>query len=202
MTRHLFGSLALSVAIFSGGCGGDDRPDPSTAPAALDLAGRWLSECVDQGNGTFARLDFDLTESDWALEYVVHGDAACSAALATVHIAGGYAVERPSAAVAGAHEARFGFGDKTITAHVDAIAEQLTSAGCGADAWQLGVAQSVADGCAAFGQHPIADCPADYDVVKRDGDQLNFGKRPADNDMCTAAKRPTELSPVTLARRP
>jgi hypothetical protein len=56
-------------------------------------------------------------------------------------------------------------------------------------------------GCAGFGQYPGADCPADFDVVKRDGDDLFFGARPADNDMCTAAKRPTALSPVANHRR-
>lgn len=60
--------------------------------------------------------------------------------------------------------------------------------------------QSVAEeGCAAFGQYPVDACPADYDLVARDGDTLYFGQRPADNDMCTPERRPTELSPLALA---
>jgi hypothetical protein len=95
-----------------------------------------------------------------------------------VHIDGPYELERPSTAVAGAWEAR------------------------GAADFATGVAQDVLrTGCAGFGQYPGADCPADFAVVKRDGDDLFFGARPADNDMCTAARRPTALSPVANHRR-
>ena len=48
-------------------------------------------------------------------------------------------------------------------------------------------------GCAGLGAYPVADCPADYDIVKlsEDGTELSFGARPADNNMCTPENRPT-----------
>jgi len=77
--------------------------------------------------------------------------------------------------------------------------DALDGAGCGADAWEIDVGQSVAEeGCAAFGQYPLADCAADYDIVSRDGDTMFFGSRPMDNDMCTPERRPVELSPLPL----
>jgi hypothetical protein len=57
-----------------------------------------------------------------------------------------------------------------------------------------------AAGCAAFGQYPAAQCPADFDLLDVDGGTLHFGNRPADNNMCTPDRRPTQLSTVGLTR--
>jgi len=57
-----------------------------------------------------------------------------------------------------------------------------------------------AAGCPALSSYPRATCSADYDVVKVDAAALQFGKRPADNDMCTAEKRPTALNSDVLHR--
>ena len=167
---------------------------------APDLAGNWLSPCFDQGDGTFANLDFDLAADEWALDYTVHGDEACMVPLVSVHIEGPYTLEQPSA-VDGAWEAVFAFDTKTITPHAPPLVEALDGAGCGTDPWAVGVTQSIAQGCAAFGQYPLKSCAADYDIVALDGDTLRFGARPADNDMCTPAKRPAELSPLAMARQ-
>lgn len=56
-------------------------------------------------------------------------------------------------------------------------------------------------GCATLGQYPIATCPADYDLVKVEGDDLTFGARPKDNDMCTPDKRPQALAPLSSKRK-
>jgi hypothetical protein len=192
-------TLLIASTLIVTACGTSAPNPPETPAAGPDLAAPWSSACFDQGNGTHAKLEFDITAATWKLDYRVNGDAACSVPLATVHIEGPYAIERPSGAVPGAYEARFGFAQKTLTAHAQAIADNLDEAGCGDGAWKVGVAQSVLEkGCAAFGQYPAASCPADYDLVRRDGTKLSFGKRPADNDMCTPAKRPTELSPLAL----
>jgi hypothetical protein len=166
-----------------------------------------VSDCTPSpqadGSTQYFRLDFDLTPTEWALDYVVHGDPACDVPLVTVHIEGPYALERPSDAVAGAWEARFGFTSKTIRPEVDGLRDFLNSLeGCGTADFETGVAQDVyASGCAGFGQYPQASCDADYDLVRLDGDSLFFGARPADNDMCTPEKRPTALSPVANRRQ-
>jgi hypothetical protein len=181
----------------------DSAPGSGGGAASVDIAGHWLSSCFDQGDGTFAQLDFDIETAQWALDYEVHGSASCDAPLATVHIDGPYAIEGASATVANAFDARFGFANKTITPHAQPIADALEAGGCGGSPWQLDQPQSVADdGCAAFGQLPVAQCPADYDLVARDGDALRFGKRPADNAMCSADARPEELSPLSLSPAP
>lgn len=187
-----------------GDAGGSTRLDGGDAPS---LAGRWTSDCLPSpqadGSTQYFDLDFDLDATSWALDYVVHGDAACEVPLVTVSIAGPYTIERPSSTVPGAWEARFAFERKTIRPEVDGLRDFLNSLeGCGAAEFQTGVAQDVyASGCPAFGQYPESACVADYDLVQRDGDVLRFGERPADNDMCTPEKRPATLSPVENRRR-
>jgi hypothetical protein len=204
---------AASLTLFVLACGSESpsAPDATTggedAAAPPSLVGRWVSDCTPSpqadGSTQYFRLDFDLAATDWALDYVVHGDAACEVPLVTVHIEGPYALERPSNVVAGAWEARFGFTTKTIRPEVDGLRDFLSSLeGCGAADFETGVAQDVyASGCPGFGQYPQAICEADYDVVLLDGDSLFFGARPADNDMCTPEKRPAALSALANRRQ-
>jgi hypothetical protein len=184
---------ALAASVTLGACG--DAPDSP----AIDLAGRWKSACTDPGGGQAIRLSFDLTPDAWALDYANFGDAACAAPALTVHIEGPYAVTGASATVAGAYEARFGFARKTVTPSTDGAAVFLAQA-CGGGTFTAGAATDIAGGCAGLGMYPLASCAADYDLVARAGDRLQFGARPADNDMCTEARRPTALSPILLAR--
>jgi len=46
----------------------------------------------------------------------------------------------------------------------------------------------------------ITKVSVNYDIVKLDGDKLQFGDRPADNDMSTPEKRPTKPSQVYANR--
>jgi hypothetical protein len=206
--RAVFVLLSLVVAA----CGGTtatpvDATAGGDASAAPSLAGQWLSDCTPSpqadGSTQYFRLDFQLSASDWEVDYVVHADADCAVPLVTVAIAGPYELERPSSSVDGAWEARFGFASKTIRPEVDGLRDYLNSLeGCGTEPFQTGVAQDVyASGCPAFGQYPEASCSADYDLVRLDGDALYFGARPANNDMCTPANRPTALSPVANRRQ-
>ena len=43
---------------------------------AADLVGTWQSPCFPspQGDGSFNQLTFKMTESEWDLDYVAHGD--------------------------------------------------------------------------------------------------------------------------------
>jgi hypothetical protein len=38
-------------------------------------------------------------------------------------------------------------------------------------------------------------------MVSRHGDELRFGKRPADNNMCSADRRPSVLGDLVLHQR-
>jgi hypothetical protein len=211
MTPRTF--VMCLVALFTVACG-SATPTPAGSadaaartPTAPSIAGRWVSDCTPSpqadGSTQYFRLDFDIQAADWAVDYTVHGDAACTVPLVTVHIEGPYTFERPSDAVAGAWEARFGFTRKTIRPEVDGLRDFLNSLeGCGTNDFATGVAQDVyASGCPSFGQYPQAICEADYDLVRLEGDSLVFGVRPADNNMCAPDRRPSAMSPVVNRRR-
>ena len=201
MLGFLRPSIALSFVIASA-CGPAQAPAASTPPS---LEGHWASACTPSpqpdGSTQSIKLDFTNGKTDWKLDYVTFGDAACATRIVTVSIDGDYALTAPSATTAGAWEARFGFAHKTITPHVDGVANALTGAKCGTGTWKVGEAEDVlTGGCPAFGQYPKAQCAADFDLVRVDGNKLHFGDRPKDNDMCTAGKRPTALSALEIAR--
>jgi hypothetical protein len=199
----------LSFFVLALACGGSSSndaggPPPDTAGGETPaLVGRWAAPCTPNDTGAFT-LDFDLTETRWSLDYDTFGDAGCASPLLTVHIEGPYEITGPSE-VAGAREARFAFDAKTITAHSDAAVAFLGGFGeaCGGPGtWSVDVARDVgASGCAPLGQRPIAECPADFDLVSVTSTELRFGARPADNDLCTPERRPTALSGLASLRR-
>jgi hypothetical protein len=198
MTR-IHRTLSASLLAFAA-CGGSApvAPDAPTSPVP-DLAGRWGSGCIDPGSGSALRLTFGLTATAWALDYESFADAACQVPVLQVHIDGPYSITRPSPSVAGAYEGRFAFAQKTVTpASADAVS--FLEQACGGGTFAVGVASDLSAGCAGLGAYPIASCPADFDLVARAGDLLQFGERPGDNNMCTEDRRPTALSPVQLVR--
>ncbi len=195
-------TAAFALACAHGGDGGDDPDNPEAAPR---IAGRYVSDCSPspQADGSTqylrARLRHRRRRVGARLRHPRRRRLRHQAGHRPHR--GPYELERPSTAV----EAR---GRPASASPPRRSARGRRPARLPQFARRLrrrrlrhrrrpGRAQG--PGCAGFGQYPGADCPADYDVVKRDGDDLFFGARPADNDMCTAAKRPAALSP---ARQP
>jgi hypothetical protein len=187
----------LALAVACGTSGSSQTPQGEDS-----LAGRWVSDCVPMNDQQGFALDFDIQPRTWALDYVVHGDKACGGKFMTVRIEGPYEVGATAATVPGAREARFGFTKKTVTAHTpEAVGFLSSAAGCGLQGLVQGTPFDISQtGCATLGQRPVAACSADYDLVKRDGERLQFGARPADNDMCSPEKRPQALSPLTVKK--
>ena len=118
----------------------------------------------------------------------------------TVNIAGDYTLEGLSGVDDGvmgddtSRNAVFGFTTKTATAHMeDAVA--VINGACAVTDVAVDTPLDITGGCAGLGAYPIADCPADYDIVKltEGNGSLGFGLRPEDNNMCTEDKRPTSF---------
>jgi len=189
------------VPVLLAGCG-SSHPAAAPPPAPVDVAGHWASDCTPSpdGKGDF-KMDFHNTASHWQLAYEVFGDPACTAALVEVDIAGPYEIGAPSPVVAGARDAVFHFATKTVTPRAQGLADAINGMpGCGGG-FAVGIMKDVyAHGCPELGLYPAAQCSADYDLVARDGDRLQFSHRPADNNLCTPDHRPHALSPVVLHR--
>ncbi|MDP2341572.1 MAG: hypothetical protein Q8O67_11475 [Deltaproteobacteria bacterium] len=199
--------VAVALAALAGCPGGQTKPDDKgLAHATPPIVGGWSSACFplsyEDGTEGFAQLVFDMTPTAWALDYTMFDDAACTSRLGTIHVDGPWVVERPSATLPGAFEARFDFGTRTVTPHVDGFIAFLQSMACGKSPYAVGAAQDIlASGCPTLGFQPTATCRSDYDLVFVNGGTLQFGARPKDNNMCTPDKRPTALgAPLAKVR--
>jgi hypothetical protein len=197
-------AIAAVVVIASACPGGQQKPDPAlTAPTPPALVGAWASSCfaVHNADGTdgFAKMDFNIQPATWALDLVFFAAEACATPLGTVHIDGPWVLERPSSILPGAFEARFDFAHRTVTPHVDGFIAFLQSMSCGKAPYAVGKEQDILEaGCPTMGFQPRAACPSDHDVIFVNGDTLQFGQRPPDNDMCTPERRPKALgAPLT-----
>lgn len=211
MNTSIFRLFPLIVAL---GCSGNDKESTPTesgtgdsgsgALTASDIAGRWVSggcEAYDDGQGgkNYLTRDFTFTESSWHLELGLFGDEGCTYGLFTVVIDGPYTLGALSSVAEGATDGTFSFQSNVWTALDQGLADTFTGAGCGSEPWVVGVSQDVTQtGCIGVA-HPIAECPAEYDLVGlRDG-QLYLGERIT--DMCTEAGRPQALGPYGLDAR-
>jgi hypothetical protein len=209
----LLAGAAAHALVALAGCGrgapGPVAPAAKAAASAPDLAGRWASPaCEHAPDGQGGQLSFTRTfllDADtWSIDFALFGDPACDdgARVFTLRVEGDYRVGAPAAGVPGAHEAFFGVARRTITPASDGAAASLAGASmCGRTDWKAGVATDIHEGgCPALGLQPAARCAGEHDLVRRDGDTLAFGARPADGNLCEPARRPAALGPA-LARR-
>ncbi|MDY7232237.1 hypothetical protein [Hyalangium rubrum] len=193
----LFASL---VALLTVACASTPE-GAKTAVKPQDLKGTWSSPTCEAAGGTnFIQRHFTLTENTWTLNLDAFGDAQCQTKLFTARVQGPYTLEKDSAAVPGATEGNFGFGELYMTPHLPALAEAFQNAKCGTGTWKVGEEQRTTEtGCLFF--QPTSACGTDHDLVKVDGEQLFFGQRPADNNMCTPDKRPAALTAKPVVKR-
>jgi hypothetical protein len=202
LTPALLAPLTASALVLAA-CGAASPATTTTAPGtAPALTGAWTSPCTPMNDQQAFSLAFVIEPATWAVDYTVFADTSCTTKFMTVHIDGPYEIGATSTVVPDAHDARFGFTTKSVIPHLEAAAQFLASpAGCGLAGFAVGQAMDISTtGCANLGQRPIAACAADFDLVKLEGDQLTFGERPADNDMCSEDKRPRALSQLSITR--
>ena len=170
-----------------------DADADADAFTEADMVGIWIGDCAESpmGDGSYTQLTFEMSETTWALDYVSHGNSTCSAPFLAFNIGGDFVLEGPSSVDEGARDGIFSFASRTVTPFAPEAAEMINGA-CSTDEATPGEAYDLQDGCLALGSYPIADCPADYDIVKlsEDGTELSFGARPEDNNMCTPEARP------------
>jgi hypothetical protein len=165
--------------------------------AAPVLDGTWSSptcESTPDGSMHFTRT-FKLEKDRWAIDFSTYGDAACKEKMVTVDIDGPLKLEKPSAKVKGATEAQFLFAHRKATPRSEGAAKWLSSVkACGKADWKAGESVDIdASGCPQLGAYPKAQCAGEFDLVKVEGDQLYFGARPADGNLCSKEKRPQAL---------
>lgn len=164
------------------------------------VSGKWKSEAAeDLGNGSFATREFTLTDKTWSLVFTVHADKEMKVPLVAMGFSGPWKATGASKAVPGANEALFEFDKKTVTlkAKDPAVAKGFGMDGCGLE---VGKPKDVSKtGCSFVA--PVAQYGKEFDLIKREGDKVFFGARPADGNMGSEDKRPTALgAPLIKAK--
>ena len=167
--------------------------------ASQQYVGRWVSPSREpaqnpDGSTSYLVRDFTLTPDRWTLDFSAYGDASSEQSkLFTARVEGPYKVTGASAKVSGAEEAEFGFEKITFTPYMDFFIGMLNGAKAGNGNWKVGEGQDVSSTGALFFA-PTSVYSKEYDLLKRDGDTLYFGKRPADNNMGSPDRRPQALA--------
>lgn len=167
-------------------------------PVGKAVIGKWKSEgAEDIGNGAFATREFALTDKTWSLVFTIHGDKELKVPLVAMGFSGPWKATGPSKQVAGASEATFEFEKKTVTLKAKDAAKGFGMDGCGLE---LGKPKDVSkSGCSFVAA--VEKYGKEFDLLKREGDKVFFGARPADGNMGSEDKRPTALgAPLIKAK--
>lgn len=183
-----------------------DSASPDAAAKAPSLAGKFKAACrfslEVQGTKLYETNELEGTDTTYTMNVSLFLDPACSTKFVTLGEKATYVV-RATARPDGASELDVTRSAMTMTAHHPAALPMLDNGKCGAPPWSVAQTQDVyAGGCGVAGFAPAAVCTKDFDLLKVSGDRFSFGKRPADNDLCTQEKRPSELSNVEFVRQP
>jgi len=173
--------------------------------ASQQYVGRWVSPSREpalnpDGSTSYLVRDFTLTSDRWTLNFSAYGDASSDESkLFEATVEGPYKTTGASSTVMGAEDAEFGFEKITFTPCMDFFIGMLNGARAGNSNWKVGEAQDVSATGALFFA-PTSVYSKEYDLLKRDGDTLYLGKRPADNNMGSPDRRPQALA-APLAKR-
>lgn len=171
---------------------------PSALAGAPAVKGTWKSATPeDMGNGSFCTREFKMTDSTWALTFTIYADKDARTPLVAMGFEGPWHATGESKKVAGASEATFEFKKKTVTLLAKDAAKGFGMDGCGLS---VGKPKDVSKSGCSF----VASVEAygrEFDLLKRDGDQLFFGARPADGNMSTEERRPVSLGAPLLLKK-
>lgn len=170
--------------------------EPLDAAALQSLSGTWISPAPEPWYGGFGTREFVFSKGGWQLIFTHALDPQMTMRTFQFRTGGDYRVG--AAGPDGSFQTDFDEDWKRVTLFLTdpAIVQAFGMAECGLTP-NLEHDISVS-GCAAW--QPVAVCGTDHDLLKAEGDALQFGVRPADNDMCTPDKRPTALLPAVLQR--
>jgi hypothetical protein len=193
--------LLACVAGLATACdSGDETGDEAARRVVQDaLRGTWLTECLPTGTDSWGTFSFANEGATGSFTYTMHGDEDCSLALATFSL---FSEQRVGALIEsagpGARELDILYDRMSATALVEDMAVAFEQAGCGGGAVVVGEPVDISEtGCFAF--KPLADCPADYDIMRIDEDDRYYNGVRTEN-MCVPEGRPTQLNSFAFVR--
>ncbi len=170
----------------------------SDRAALMALKGTFHSPAAEPWYGGFGTREFVFADGQWSLIFIHALDPGMTRRTFQFRTGGDYRVGDPSPVVNGAFHTVFDEDWKhlTLLTATPEIAAMMGVADCGLT---VNLESDISEtGCAAW--RPVAVCGEDHDLLALSDEGLQFGVRPADNDMCTADKTPTALLTAVVAR--
>ena len=172
------------------------QADPLDAAGLRALSGTWVSPAPEPWYGGFGTREFVFFNGAWQLIFTHALDPAMTMRTFQFRTGGGYRVGE--AGPEGSFQTDFDEDWKRVTLFLT-DPEMVKAFGMGECGLTPNLEHDISvSGCAAW--QPVAVCGIDHDLLRAEGNALQFGVRPADNDMCTPDKRPTALLPAVVRR--
>jgi hypothetical protein len=144
-----------------------------------DLNGKWQSkkpETIKNQDETTMYIEREASFEDdrWEIIIKTFLDEKCKYPLFKVRATGKFVLDVELKDVKGATCVDFKNTARYVTAENKAVVEMLNHAAVLSRGWEIGVEQDVSeDGCLLVPS--VADCPVEYDLLKKDGEKLYFG---------------------------
>lgn len=169
-----------------------------------DLSGRWTSagcEAIASPGGGLSRLtrDYVFADDAWRMDLTFFGDQDCRERSFSLSVEGHYALGAKSPTIPGATRVRFAMERLKLTPYTDEMAAVFSRGNCGGGPWLVGIGQDVTEAGCLQGIPSVRSCPAEYDVVKREGDSLRLGDR--SRSLCVPGAYPAKLGAAPLTQR-
>ena len=144
--------------------------------------------------GGFGTREFVFANGEWQLTFTHALDPAMTMRTFQLRTGGPFEIVGASQAVEEAFDGTFTEGWKHVTLLTE-NADVIAGMGMADCDLTYNLETDISEtGCAAW--RPVSACGEDHDLIAMTEAGVQFGVRPADNDMCTAGRRPTALLPV------
>lgn len=182
---------AAAIAALAGPSIAEDFLDGASIQAAN---GTYRSAAPEPWYGGFGTREFVFADGEWQLTFLHALDPAMTMRTFQFRTGGPFEIVGSSDAVEGAFDGTFNEAWKHVTllTEIPDVIAGMGMADCGLTPnLETDISET---GCAAW--RPVSVCGQDHDLIAMTEGGVQFGVRPADNDMCTADKRPTALLPV------
>ena len=174
--------------------------DPSSAESFLGAAeieaasATYRSAAPEPWYGGFGTREFVFADGRWQLTFTHALDPAMTMRTFEFRTGGPFEIVGASQTVEGAFDGTFVEAWKHVTL-LSENADVIAGMGMADCDLTYNLETDISEtGCAAW--RPVAVCGEDHDLIAMTEAGVQFGVRPADNDMCTPGKRPTALLPM------
>jgi hypothetical protein len=170
-----------------------------------DIRGTWTSVGCEQTPGDQDRTlglkrTYELTGGEWKTRIDYFAEGTCEHPTFSFETKGSYELGDKSEEVAGATHGEFIIKSIALTPHIPEVAQVFEQSRCGDTQWEVGMTTEVGDsGC--LGVAPkISDCPAIFNIVKRENDLVYFADNVEGQGLCKRGEWPKELNSNALKK--